>query len=155
MSEPRIFLDKQTPSVFTSMLATAAEVRARADELGLSRSLLELVNVRVSQINRCAYCLDMHTKKALQVGETTQRLGVLPAWRETQVFTDRERAALRLAEGVTLVAGDHPAEQDRAAVREVLSADEVSVLTWAAITINAFNRVSIMSGHPVTARESD
>lgn len=155
MSRRRIFLDKQTPSIFKTMLATAGEVRARADELGLPRTLLELVNVRVSQINRCAYCLDMHTEKAVQAGETTQRLGVLPAWREVPVFTDRERAALRLAEDVTLVADDHPTEQDSAVVREVLSDDEVSVLTWAAITINAFNRVSIMSGHPVGAREAE
>lgn len=72
-----------------------------------------------------------------------------------QVAALQLSAALRLAEDVTLVADDHPTEQDSAVVREVLSDDEVSVLTWAAITINAFNRVSIMSGHPVGAREAE
>ncbi|SFT08102.1 carboxymuconolactone decarboxylase family protein [Saccharopolyspora flava] len=148
----RIFLDKQTPSAFKALSATATEIRSRAREAGLGRVLLELVNIRASQLNGCAFCLDRHTRLALEAGETPERLGVLPAWRETELFTAEERAALELAEAVTLVAAQRPDQDTYDQVRKVLSDDQVSVITWAAITINAFNRVSILSGHPVRAR---
>ncbi|WP_338597989.1 carboxymuconolactone decarboxylase family protein [Saccharopolyspora sp. SCSIO 74807] len=150
----RIFLDKQTPTVFKALSATAAEVRDRARELGLERILLELVNIRASQLNACTFCLDRHTRLALEAGETTQRLAVLPGWRETELFTPRERAALELAEAVTLVAAQHLDDADYERARTLLSDDEVSLVTWAAITINAFNRVSVFSRHPVRARNA-
>ncbi|KQX50809.1 MULTISPECIES: carboxymuconolactone decarboxylase family protein [unclassified Streptomyces] len=146
---PRVYLDKQSPAAYQALVRTADAVRATASEAGLDRILVELVNLRVSQINGCAYCLDVHTRAALRAGETTRRLGVLPAWRDADLFTARERAALALAEATT-----HPADalaQERAydAAREVLNDDEVSAVIWVAITINAFNRVSILSKHPV------
>lgn len=150
--QDRIFIDKQTPSVFKAMTATAAEIRARAGELGVDRILLELVNVRASQLNACAFCLDRHTQLALDVGETAQRLGVLPAWRELDLFTPRERAALELTEAVTLVADQHPDDATYERARTALTDDEVSLVIWAAIAINAFNRVSILSQHPVRRR---
>ncbi|MCX2731074.1 carboxymuconolactone decarboxylase family protein [Saccharopolyspora sp. NFXS83] len=148
----QVFIDKRTPTVFKAMNATAAEVTAQARDLGLERVLLELVNIRASQLNGCAFCLDLHTRRALEAGETTQRLAVLPGWRDTDLFTARERAALELAEAVTLVADRHPGEAGRARAREALSDDEISLVIWAAIAINAFNRVSILSGHPVRRR---
>ncbi|MDI2027676.1 carboxymuconolactone decarboxylase family protein [Saccharopolyspora sp. TS4A08] len=151
----RIFLDKQTPSAFKALSATATEIRSRAREIGLDRVLLELVNIRASQLNGCAFCLDRHTRLALEAGDTPERLGVLPAWRETELFTDKEQAALELAEAVTLVAAQRPGQDTSDQVRAVLSDDEVSVITWAAITINAFNRVSILSGHPVRRRSAN
>jgi AhpD family alkylhydroperoxidase len=150
----RIFLDKQTPTAFKALTSTATEIRAKAREIGLDRVLMELVNVRASQLNGCAFCLDRHTQLALDAGDTAQRLGVLPAWRETDLFSDKERAALELTEAVTLVADQHPDDAALARVRTILSDDEASVVTWAAITINAFNRVSILSGHPVRPRRS-
>ncbi|MFD8015465.1 carboxymuconolactone decarboxylase family protein [Streptomyces sp. NPDC058955] len=148
----RIFLDKQTPDAFKAYVKAAQTVRAAADAAGLDRILVELVNLRVSQLNGCAYCLDTHTRAALAAGETPRRLGVLAAWRDTEVFTPRERAALALAEATT-----HPAEADAqerayAEAREVLDDAALSAVIWVAITINAFNRVSILSKHPV--RES-
>ncbi|MFD7963311.1 carboxymuconolactone decarboxylase family protein [Streptomyces zaomyceticus] len=145
----RVYLDKQSPTAYRALVATADAVRATAAEAGLDRLLVELVNLRVSQINRCASCLDVHTRAALRAGETTRRLGVLPAWRDTELFTPRERAVLALAEATT-----DPADslaQDRAyeLAREVLNDDEISAVIWVAITINAFNRVSILSRHPV------
>ncbi|MBD0711557.1 MULTISPECIES: carboxymuconolactone decarboxylase family protein [unclassified Streptomyces] len=145
----RIYLDKQNPAAYQALVRTADAVRATAAEAGLDRVLVELVNLRVSQLNGCAYCLDVHTRAALRAGETTRRLGVLPAWRETELFTPRERAALALAEATT-----HPADglaQDRAyaEARTVLDEDELSAVIWVAIAINAFNRVSILSRHPV------
>ncbi|MFF8807618.1 carboxymuconolactone decarboxylase family protein [Streptomyces omiyaensis] len=145
----RIFLDKQTPEAYKALVRTAQAVRTAADEAGLDRILVELVNLRVSQLNGCAYCLDVHTRAALAAGETPRRLGVLAAWRDTEVFTPRERAALALAEATT-----HPSDaeaQDRAYAegRRVLDDAALSAVIWAAITINAFNRVSILSKHPV------
>lgn len=148
----RVYIDKQSPSIFRAMAATSAEIRARAEAIGLPRTTIELVNVRVSQVNACVYCLDLHTGLAIEAGESVQRLAVLPGWRETALFTPAERAALTLAEAVTLVAGDHLGADAYDGLREVLTDDELSVLIWAAISINAFNRVSILSGHPVHPR---
>lgn len=149
----RIYLDRQSPSVFKALNAVAAEVRARAEDAGLPRTVVELVNVRVSQLNACVYCLDLHTHLALKAGETSQRLAVLPGWRETELFSAVERAALEIAEAVTLVADRHLPDEEYDRLRDVLSDDQMSVLTFAAISINAFNRVSILSQHPVNRRE--
>jgi AhpD family alkylhydroperoxidase len=105
----------------------------------------------VSQINRCAYCLNTHTRGALRAGESQQRLGVLPAWRDTQLFTPRERAALALAEATTSPADTALQQEAYGAARQVLTDDEISAVVWVAISINAFNRVSVMSKHPVRA----
>ncbi|MDX3071037.1 carboxymuconolactone decarboxylase family protein [Streptomyces sp. MI02-7b] len=145
----RIFIDKQTPQSYGAMRDAAETIRGAAADAGLDRVLVELVNLRVSQINACAYCLHVHTRAALRAGEDPQRLGVLPAWRDTEVFTLRERAALALAEATTTPADTAAADEAYAGAREVLSDDEISAVIWVAITINAFNRVSIMSKHPV------
>ncbi|WP_236569915.1 carboxymuconolactone decarboxylase family protein [Streptomyces mexicanus] len=145
----RVFVDKQSPRAYKALTRTAEEVRAVAADAGLDRRLVELVNLRVSQINGCAYCLSVHTRAALGAGESTQRLGVLPAWRDTELFSPRERAALALAEATTSPA-DAAAQQDAYDdARRVLTDDEISAVVWVAITINAFNRVSILSKHPV------
>jgi AhpD family alkylhydroperoxidase len=148
----RVFVDKQSPKAYHALVQTAEAVRATAAEAGLDRILVELVNLRVSQINGCAACLDVHTRAALRAGETTRRLGVLPAWRDTELFTPRERAALGLAEAVTDPADALAQERAYAEAREVLDEEALSAVIWVAITINAFNRVSILSKHPV--RES-
>ncbi|RKN12032.1 carboxymuconolactone decarboxylase family protein [Streptomyces radicis] len=145
----RIFVDKQSPEPYRALLRTSEAVGAAAADAGLERALVELIDLRVSQINGCPYCLDLHTRAALRVGETTQRLGVLAAWRHTDLFTPRERAALALAEATTHPADDALQEAAYAAARRVLTDDEISAAIWVAITINAFNRVSIMSRHPV------
>ncbi|MCG6494405.1 carboxymuconolactone decarboxylase family protein [Kitasatospora sp. A2-31] len=148
-SQTRVFVDKQSPKAFHALVATSEAVRTVAADAGLDRRLVELVNVRVSQINGCAYCLDVHTRAAQRAGETAQRLGVLPAWRDTEVFTPRERAALALAEATTSPADRAAQDSSYQLAREVLTEDEISAVIWVAITINAFNRVSILSKHPV------
>ncbi|MGW5868618.1 carboxymuconolactone decarboxylase family protein [Streptomyces sp. NPDC055239] len=147
----RVFLDKQSPKAYRAMAEAAKEVRASADEAGLDRILVELINLRVSQINGCAYCLDLHTRAALRAGETTRRLGVLPAWRDTELFTARERAALALAEATTTPADSALQASAYDTARQILTDDEISTVIWVAIAINAFNRVSILSKHPVRA----
>ena len=145
----RIFIDKQSPKAFHALRQTAEAVRTAAAEAGLDRTAVELINLRVSQVNGCAYCLDVHTRAALRAGETTRRLGVLAAWRDTELFTARESAALALAEAATEPANAAVQESAYEAARQALTDDEISAAIWVAITINAFNRVSIMSKHPV------
>ncbi|WP_282694624.1 carboxymuconolactone decarboxylase family protein [Streptomyces sp. CC208A] len=145
----RIHLDKQTPDAYRAFVQAAKAVRAAGEAAGLDRILVELVNLRVSQLNGCAYCLDVHTRAALRAGETPRRLGVLAAWRDTELFTPRERAALALAEATTHPADADAEERAYAEAREVLDDAELSAVAWAAITINAFNRVSVLSKHPV------
>ncbi|MFD7736327.1 carboxymuconolactone decarboxylase family protein [Kitasatospora phosalacinea] len=145
----RVYVDKQTPQAFRAMLGTAEAVRQAAADAGLDRRLVELVNLRVSQLNGCAYCLDVHTKAALKEGEGVQRLGVLAAWRDAAVFDARERAALALAEATTHPSDAAAQEAAYAQAREVFGDQEISAVIWVAITINAFNRVSILSKHPV------
>ncbi|MFF2012417.1 carboxymuconolactone decarboxylase family protein [Streptomyces sp. NPDC058195] len=145
----RVYVDKQSPKAYHALVQTSEAVRASAADAGLDRVLVELVNLRVSQLNGCAYCLDVHTRAALRAGESARRLGVLAAWRDTEVFTARERAALALAEATTHPADASAQETAYAAAREVFDDTELSAVIWAAITINAFNRVSILSKHPV------
>jgi AhpD family alkylhydroperoxidase len=109
----------------------------------LEHSLLRLVEIRASQINGCAYCLDMHTKDARAAGETEQRIYTLDAWRETPFFTDRERAALEWAEAVTLVAETRVPDAVFEQVRQQFSEEELVELTFAVIVINSWNRLNV------------
>ncbi|MER6115742.1 carboxymuconolactone decarboxylase family protein [Streptomyces sp. NPDC001743] len=145
----RVFIDKQSPKAYRALVGAADAVRAVADEAGLDRRLVELINLRVSQLNGCAFCLDVHTRAALRAGETTQRLGVLAAWRDTGLFTERERVALALAEATTDPANATAQDSAYESARQVLDDDEISAVIWVAITINAFNRVSVLSKHHV------
>ncbi|KRE76777.1 MULTISPECIES: carboxymuconolactone decarboxylase family protein [Micrococcaceae] len=144
-----IYLDKQHPAVWRALNGLGLKVREAADAAGIDRKTIELLNVRISQINGCAYCLDMHVRDAMEAGESQQRLAVLPAWRETALFTDKERAALALAECITELPDHRTTELEEGYARQHLSADEFSAVSWLVITMNAFNRVSITSHHPV------
>ena len=109
----------------------------------VEQQLLHLIKYRVSQINGCAYCLDMHSKDLRAGGETEQRLYTMDAWRETPFFTPRERAALAWAESVTLVSETHVPDEVYEAVRKEFSEEELVDLTVAVATINAWNRFAI------------
>jgi AhpD family alkylhydroperoxidase len=145
-----VHIDKQTPQVYRSMVGVATAVAKAAEEAGLSRSLVELVNIRVSQLNGCATCLDVHHRKALEAGVTDKQLSTLSVWRDTELFDDREQAALRLAEMTTNLLDRDAADREYSRARRVLDEDEVSAVIWIATAINAFNRVSILSRHTVT-----
>jgi len=113
-------------------------------------SLQELVKIRASQINQCAYCIDMHSKDARAHGETEQRVYGLAAWREAPYYTDRERAALGLTEAVTLIGIAHSVPDDvLAEVERQFSSDEVIALLYAVVCINAWNRLGIAGRLPV------
>ena len=116
---------------------------------GLERSLLELVKTRASQINGCAYCIDMHTKDARAMGETEQRLFGLNAWRETPFFSERERAALEWTEAITRIADNHVPDELYDRVRHHFNEQQLVALTFAATVINAWNRLAITFRVPV------
>jgi AhpD family alkylhydroperoxidase len=145
----RVLIDKCSPAAFRSLTDLAKAVRGTTEAAGLDRILVELVNIRVSQINGCAYCLDVHTRAALRNGEDQRRLAVLPAWRDTPLFSTRERAALTIAESITSLPDPYTQDRDYAFARRWLTEDELSAVAWAATAMNAFNRVSIISKHPV------
>ncbi|MEZ4377212.1 MAG: carboxymuconolactone decarboxylase family protein [Gemmatimonadales bacterium] len=109
----------------------------------LERPLLELVRTRASQLNGCAYCVDMHTRDARAEGETEQRLHVVAVWRETPFFSNRERAALAWTEAVTLVSDRTISDADYAAVREQFDERELVDLTVAIVAINGWNRMAV------------
>jgi AhpD family alkylhydroperoxidase len=113
------------------------------DRVDFDPKLRELVRIRASQINGCAYCIDMHTKDARAIGEGEQRLYALPAWSETPYFTDRERAVLAFTEAVTLLAGDHVPLAAYQAVAEQLNNDEIAALVSLIVTINAWNAIGV------------
>jgi AhpD family alkylhydroperoxidase len=135
----RIAFEKVAPEVLHAMLALERQVHRS----GLEESLLDLVKVRASQINGCAYCIDMHTKDARARGETEQRLYELDAWQETQFYSERERAALAWTEAVTLVTSGHVPDQVYEEAREQFTDRELANLTLAVVAINGWNRFGI------------
>ncbi len=137
--EVRIDYTKASQSALKAMYALQAAVNAS----GLESSLQELIKLRVSQINGCAFCIDMHFREALAKGEKQERLYLLDAWRESPVYSDRERAALAWAEAVTLVSQTHVPDDVFQKAREQFSESELVNLTLAVVAINGWNRFSI------------
>jgi AhpD family alkylhydroperoxidase len=137
--QPRLNYAASAPGAYQAMAGIERYVRA----CGLEHTLLELVKTRASQINHCAYCIDMHTKDARAGGETEQRLYALAAWRETPFFTARERAALEWTEALTLISTNAIDDDLYARVREHFSEEEIVNLSLAIIGINGWNRLAI------------
>ena len=139
---PRLDYQTAAPDGYKAMAGLERHVR----NSGLEHSLLELVKTRASQINGCAYCIDMHTKDARAEGESEQRLYALNAWRETPFYTERERAALEWTETLTTIAQGHPTDEMYERVRRQFTEQEVVNLTLAIVTINGWNRLAISFG---------
>jgi AhpD family alkylhydroperoxidase len=135
----RVSLAAEVPGIYQAMLRLDKAVA----DTPLERPLKELVRIRASQINGCAYCLDMHTLDARSIGESEQRIYALPAWREAPFFTARERAALELTEAMTLVHQGHVPDQVYAVAAAQFDAAELAQLAWLIIVINAWNRMAI------------
>lgn len=135
----RISYARSAPGVFDAM----ESLDNYLEESSVERSLRLLVQMRASQINGCAYCLDMHSKDLRAIGETEQRIHSLDAWRECPYYSERERAALEWTEAVTLVADGHVPDSVYEAVRPSFDERELAELTLAIATINAWNRLSI------------
>jgi len=137
--EPRLDYFKASPQG----VAAFRNLNNYVQGCGLEHALMELVKTRASQINGCAYCLDMHTKDARAAGETEQRLYTLSAWRETPFFSERERAALAWTEAITLISEHEIEDELYAELERHFSPKEIVDLTLAIITINGWNRLSI------------
>ena len=135
----RIDFTRVAPQSLKPLFALGAQVEAS----GLEHSLLELVKMRASQLNGCAYCIDMHSKDARAQGETEQRLYLLDGWREASLYTERERAALEWTEAVTLVADGHVPDGAYDAVSNVFTEQELVMLTLEIVAINGWNRLNI------------
>ena len=123
-------------------------------ECGLEESLIHLVKMRASQINGCAYCLDMHSRDARKNGEIEQRLYVLDAWRETELFTPRERAALAWTEALTLISQNHASDSAYGEVNAQFSDTELANLTLLIGTINTWNRIAISTRMPIPTQKT-
>jgi AhpD family alkylhydroperoxidase len=150
--EPRLAYGKAAPGAVKAMRGLEAYLQ----DCGLEPSLKELVKLRASQINGCAFCIDMHSLDARAGGETEQRLYSLPAWQDTPFFSERERAALLWTEKVTLIAADHAPDHVYEQVRPHFTDEELVNLTLVIATINAWNRLAIsfraVPGHHQPAR---
>lgn len=145
----RVNIGKQHPAAYKALIALSTEVENNAAAAGLDPLLVELVKIRTSQINGCAFCLRMHTRDALKKGENPDRIAVLPGWEETGYFSETDRAALRLTEAITRVSDGHVNDEDYNAAAAALTTDHISAVTWLATVMNAFNRVAITSRYPV------
>ncbi|QDL96120.1 carboxymuconolactone decarboxylase family protein [Rhodopseudomonas palustris] len=146
---PRLNPAAAAPDAYKAMVALESYIQGS----GLEPSLIELVKMRASQINGCAFCLDMHSKDARAHGETEQRLYLLDAWRESPLYTDRERAALGWTEALTLIAQTRAPDEDYAALKSHFSDAEQVKLTILIGTINTWNRIAVGFRllHPVAA----
>jgi AhpD family alkylhydroperoxidase len=133
----------KAPSAASATWAALSQLQLAANRTQLDARLLELVKMRASQLNRCAFCLDLHARTAVAHGETPGRLHVLPAWEEVTLFSPRERAALRWAEAVTRLAGDGVSDAVFAEVSAHFSESELLELTLAVIAINSWNRLNV------------
>lgn len=151
----RPYLDKSAPDAWKTIGEYSAAVAATAERSGLTLQETEFIKVRASQLNACAFCLDLHAREARRSGITQQKLDLIPAWRETTLFTERETAMLAVAEAVTRMPLTEEAKADLAGARSVLGDEAFAAAEWVALTINAFNRISILSEHPVRPRGDD
>jgi AhpD family alkylhydroperoxidase len=139
----RLDFDSHAAAFSRAMSHLDQSATKELDRVDFDHRLRELVRIRASQLNGCAYCVDMHTKDARAIGESEQRLYALPAWRETPYFSARERAALAFTESVTLLASSHVPDADYAAVAAEFSPDEVAALVSLIVTINAWNAIGV------------
>jgi AhpD family alkylhydroperoxidase len=139
--QPRIDYRKFAPEALKAMLGLEAYLK----RCSLDHKLLHMLKLRASQINGCAFCIDMHWKDARALGETEQRLYGLDAWRESPYYTDRERAALAWTEAVTLISSTHAPDEEYAELQKHFSEQEIVDLIYLISTINVWNRIAIAS----------
>lgn len=136
---PRVNIRNIEPSAYAAMTGLEQYIQAT----NLDKKLLELIKIRASQINGCAYCVDKHTRHARAIGETEQRIYATSVWRDTPFFTEPERAVLALTEAVTLIAGHHVPDDVYENVRQHFDEHETAQLIMAIATINAWNRIGV------------
>lgn len=147
--QPRINLGKTAPELYETVISLDRLAGEHMLTAGIAEGFTHLLRLRASQINKCAYCVRLHTRDALMTGESSDRISVLPAWRETTYFSPRERAALSLCEALTLVADGQVPDDVYEDAAQVLTDFQMSAVEWLTIATNAWNRIAIASRYPV------
>ncbi|KIA90423.1 carboxymuconolactone decarboxylase family protein [Kaistella jeonii] len=143
--ENRINISKVDPKAYEAMIGLEKYLA----QSGLDKMLYELIKTRASQINGCAYCINMHTRDAVKLGETSQRLFLLNAWRETELFTEKERAVLALTEAMTLITNGHVPDDVYKNAEAYLTPNELAAVIMAVVAINGWNRIAITARMPL------
>ncbi|WP_245958762.1 carboxymuconolactone decarboxylase family protein [Microbacterium bovistercoris] len=151
----RPYLDKSSPEAWKALNALSDTVAGVAADAGLVMTEVEFIKLRASQLNACAFCLDVHSRESRNAGIPQQKIDLLPAWRESALYTEREKAALAVAEAATRMPLSESDAADLAASRAVLGDAAFAAAEWVAVTINVFNRISILSEHPVRPRDAE
>ncbi len=154
MSEKRVHLSRTEPTAYQALDAFSNTVGDICRANGIDDRLKELVLIHCSQLNGCAYCARIHVDRALAAGVDVDTLTQLPTWRESGVFSDRERAALELAEAFTFIHDEGIPDDVYDRVGSVFTEKEYAALSWACVSINAFNRIVIAGRYPVPPREA-
>jgi AhpD family alkylhydroperoxidase len=137
--ESRMDIGKVDPASLQAVMGLEKYIQSAT----LDKKLLELIKIRSSQINGCAFCIDMHTKDARKIGETEQRIYALNAWRETPFFSEEERAVLALTEEMTLISGNHVPDKVYAEAKRYYDDNQLVQIIMAVVAINAWNRIAI------------
>lgn len=148
MSE-RVNLGKSAPALYQAVVQLERLVSESLADAGIAEGFSHLLRLRASQINQCAFCVRMHARDALASGESSDRVAVLAAWRESGYFSPRERAALDLVEAITSVSDGQVPDVVYTQAASHLSEAEISAIEWLAVAINAWNRIAISSRYPV------
>lgn len=152
MSERRVHLSKTEPSAYQALEAFSKTVGEICAANGIDDRLKEIVMIHCSQLNGCAYCTRIHVDRATEAGIDTDTLTQIPTWRESGVFSDRERAALELAEAFTFISEGGVSDEVYNRVGSVFTEKEYAALSWACVSINAFNRIVVAGRYPVKPR---
>ena len=143
--ESRINVSKIDPKAYEAMIGLEKYLA----QSGLDKILYELIKTRASQINGCAYCINMHTRDAMELGETSQRLFLLNAWRETELFSEKEKAVLALTEAMTLMTNGHVPDEVYKNAEAHLTPNELAAVIMAVVAINGWNRIAITTRMPL------
>lgn len=147
----RVNLGKSAPALYQAVMELDRLASEAVTQAGIAAGFSHLLRLRASQINQCAFCIRMHARDAQASGESGDRIAVVPAWRETEYFSPKERAQLALVEAITLVADGQVPDAVYAQASSTLSKEEISAVEWLAVVINAWNRIAITSRYPVKA----
>lgn len=153
--ERRVHLSRSAPEAYKALEAFSKTVGAVAAAGGVDDRMKELVQIHASQLNGCAFCVRIHVDRAVVAGVGVDEIAQLPTWRESGVFSDRERAALELAEAFTFISEEGVPDTVYDHVGGILSEQEYVALSWILVAINAFNRIAIAGRYPVPPRPSE
>lgn len=147
----RVNLGKSAPALYQAVIELDRLASEALSTAGIAEGFSHLLRLRASQINQCAFCVRLHARDAISSGESGDRVAVLAAWKETEYFTSKERAALELVEAITLVSDGQVPDSIYEQAAENLSKEELSAIEWLAVVINTWNRIAISSRYPVKA----